>query len=215
MVTGISNPSRPSDLQRFVYEDVSWQYYLQTLCAIGDRATRVTYDNRRMEIMSPLPEHEGAKRMLGQLIEMLAFELGLPKKSLSSTTFHDEGLAKGLEPDECYFFQNEAKIRFCKRWDAKLYPPPDLAVEIDITSRSIPRQPIYAALGVPELWRFDGEKIQCLHLKSGKYENQDRSIVFPFLNPADLLQFILMMPALDETTILRAFVEWIRKNQWA
>ena len=201
--------------QHFVFEEASWDYYQLTLQEIGDRHIRVTYDQGRMEIMSPLPKHEDPKTLLGQLIEMLAFQTGRVKKSLGSCTFSREDLAKGLEPDECYFFQNEAKIRGCKNWDASKYPPPDLAVEIDITSRSIPREPIYAALGVPELWRYDGERLLCLHLLNGKYESRDRSIAFPFLNPAELLVFIQMAENKDELFIMREFVAWVRKNKWA
>ena len=200
--------------QHFVFEDASWAFYEQTLCEIGDRAIRVTYCDGRMEIMSPLPTHEYAKRRLGRMIEMLSFELNMPTVSLSSTTFRREDLAKGLEPDECYYFKNAAKLRADGQLDLTIDPPPDLALEIDITSKSIPKQPIYAALGVPELWRFDGVKLHCLHLINSHYESRDRSLAFPFLNPADLVQFLTMHSPNDELPILRAFMAWVRNNNW-
>ena len=207
--------TRPTSLpQHIVLDDISWNFYEQTLAEIGNRPIRVTYCDGRMEIMSPLPRHEHAKRLIGRMIEMLSFELGGPILSLSSTTYKREDLAKGLEPDECYYFQSASKLRHVDEVDLKIDPPPDLAIEIDITGRSIPRESIYAALGVPEHWRFDGVALHCLHLKDGKYVKQPRSLAFPFLNPAELLQFITMDSPNDETPILRAFMAWVRKNGW-
>ena len=164
--------------------------------------------------MSPLPEHEEPKRLIGRLIEMLSFELNMPVKSLGSTTFRRKDKDKGLEPDECYYFRHEAKMRGRNRLDMKKDPPPELVVEIDIMSRSVPREPIYAALGVPEIWRYDGIRLQCLQLRAGEYHVRKMSLSFPFLEPAKLQQFIDSLPDQDETSILRAFVAWIRKNGW-
>ncbi len=202
------------DIQHFVMEDASWGLYERLLRDIGGRPIRVTYDDGRMEVMSPLPEHERPKKLIGQMIEMLTFEMGIPRVSFGSTTFRRKEKAKGLEPDECYYFKNEAKMRGRKRLDLKRDPPPELVVEIDVTSRSVPREPVYAALGVPEIWRFDGFRLQCLHLTGGKYFVRKTSLAFPFLEPAMLLQFIEQLGEQDETSILRGFVGWIRKNGW-
>jgi Uma2 family endonuclease len=203
-----------ADVQHFVLENASWELYETLLSDIGDRPIRVTYDQGKMEIMSPLPEHEDAKKFIGRLIEMLSFELNRPVKCLGSTTFRRKDKSKGLEPDECYYFRNEARMRGRKRVDMRKDPPPELVVEIDVTSRSVPRQPIYAALGVPEIWRFDGRKLRCLHLVGEQYQVRKASLAFPFLEPARLGQFIDLLPERDETTILRAFVAWVRKNGW-
>ncbi len=113
--------------------------YEKLLKDIGERPIRVTYDDGRMEIMSPLPEHEDVKTLIARMIEMLTFLLDMPVKSLGSTTFRRKDRAKGLEPDECYYFRNEAKMRGRKRLDMKKDPPPELVVEIDIMHRSVPR----------------------------------------------------------------------------
>jgi Uma2 family endonuclease len=95
-------------------------------------------------------------------------------------------------------------------------PPPDLAIEIDITSRSIPRLPIYAALGVPEIWRYDGNRVQCLHLlKDGQYHEAEKSLSFAMLRPADLLRFVRQAEATDQTTVAKSFRKWVRKQGWA
>ena len=90
-----------------------------------------------------------------------------------------------------------------------------MVVEIDITSRSVPREPIYAALGVPEIWRYDGRRVQCLHLKDGVYHVNKTSMAFPFLEPALLRRFIDIAATEGETAMHRQFVAWVRKNGWA
>jgi Uma2 family endonuclease len=203
-----------ADFQHFVMEDASWDLYEKLLRDIGDRPIRVTYDQGRMEIMSPLPEHERPKGIIGRMIEMLAFELNMPMVNLGSTTFRKKSKAKGLEPDECYYFRDEAKMRGRKRLDLRRDPPPELVAEIDVTSRSVPRQPIYAALGVPEIWRYDGRRLQCLHFVKGAYVARKTSRVFPFLEPAQLQQFLDLLPERDDTSILRRFIDWVRANRW-
>lgn len=202
------------DVQHFVMEEASWALYERLLREIGDRPIRVTYDDGRMEIMSPLPEHERPKKLIARMIEMLTFELGMPAASFGSTTFRRKEKAKGLEPDECYYFASEAKMRGRKRVDLRKDPPPELVVEIDITSRSVPREGVYAALGVPEIWRYDGDRLQCLQLNDGKYDVREVSSVFPFLEPASLKQFLDQLGQRDENAILREFANWIRKNGW-
>jgi Uma2 family endonuclease len=207
-------PPPIGDIQHLVLDDVSWELYEKLLKEVGDRPIRMTYDDGRLEIMSPLPEHEEPKQFIARMIEMLTFELNMPVKSLGSTTFRRKDKAKGLEPDECYYFRDEKKMRGRKRLDLRKDPPPELVVEIDITSRSIDREPIYAALGVPEIWRYDGRKLQCLHLKEGAYQIRRNSLAFPFLQPSELQQFLLMLPIQGETAAIKAFVSWVRGNGW-
>jgi Uma2 family endonuclease len=203
------------EAQHYVLEDASWELYEMLLRDIGNRPIRVTYDQGTMEITSPTVEHEDAKKLIGRMIDMLTFTLNMPVKSLGSTTFRRRDRAKGLEPDECYYFKDEAKMRGRKRLDLRKDPPPELVVEIDITHRSVPREPIYAALGVPEIWRYDGVRLQCLHLKGEQYVVRKMSLAFPFLEPALLQQFIDRRGDEGETTIINAFVAWVRKNGWA
>src|SRR5437016_4133384 len=116
------------DIQHFVLEDATWDLYEKLLRDIGNRPIRVTYDEGRMEIMSPLPEHERPKKLLAQMIEALTFELDMPRTSLGSTTFRRREKAKGLEPDECYYFRDEQKMRGKNRLDLRKDPPPELVV---------------------------------------------------------------------------------------
>jgi Uma2 family endonuclease len=209
-------PALPLDLvQHCVLEDVSWEQYQDLLEKLGGRPIRVTYDDGMMEIRMCLAlEHEQPKKLVGRMVEMLAFLMDKPIASLGSTTFQRKDRKKGLEPDERYYFRDEAKMRGKKRLNLRKDPPPELVIEIDVTHRSIPREPICAALGVPELWRYDGQ-VQCLHLKSGEYVVRKMSLAFAFLEPARLSQFIDMVPPAGETAAMKAFVAWVRKSGWA
>ena len=207
--------ARPAETipQHMVLHDVSWGFYEHLLEEVGDRPLRITYDNGSLEVMSPLPEHEKSKKIIGRMIELLTLEMGIPMAGLGSTTFKREDLAKGLEPDECYYIQNEAQIRGKDRLELPQDPPPDLVVEIDISYRAVDRERIYAALGVPEVWRYDGLRLSGLRLgANGRYETTEKSAAFPFLRIADLEPFLKMTGQTDETSIMRAFREWVRAN---
>lgn len=220
MSRAIAHPPRQTklatdDVQHLLLDGMSWGFYERLLKEIGDRPLRVTFDNGSLEIMSPLPEHERPKKLIGQMIEMLALMIHLPFESLGSATFRLRDKKGGLEPDECYFFRDQAKVRGLNRWDAKKDPPPELVVEVDIFSRSIDREPIYAALGVAEIWRYDGRKLQCLQLAGGRYAVGRFSKVFPFLEVSQLQRFLAELDTQDRTSILRDFIAWIKKNGWA
>ena len=208
-------PQLLEDVQHFVLEYANWELYEQLLKTVGNRPIRLTYDHGTLEIMSPLPEHDQPKTIIGRMIETLAFERSMEIASYGSTTFKSRKKSVGLEPDESYYFRDEKKMRGRKRINLQKDPPPELVVEIDITSRSIAREPIYAALGVPELWRWDGHVLQCLHLVSGSYRNRKYSLVFPFLEPVSLGRFIASVPDKGETSAIRAFIAWVRENGWA
>ena len=193
----------------FLFRNASWRLYRSIVDEVGDGNVRVTYDGENLEIMSPLPEHERGKKHIGRMIEMLTFDRNIACASLGSTTYSDERLAKGLEPDECYYFANEARIRGKKRIDLQVDPPPDLVVEIDISYRAIRRESIYAALKVPEVWRYDGMTLACLVLDDREaYRESEFSPSFPFLRVAELTRFIDMAATEGENAMMRAFREW-------
>jgi Uma2 family endonuclease len=203
--------SRLLNQQHIVLDDVSWKFYERVLEEIGNRPIRVTFSEGSIEIMSPLPEHEWVKKAIARLIELMVIELNIPMSGYGSSTFRREDKQRGLEPDECYYLHNASRVRGMKEFDSAVHPAPDLAVEVDITSRSIPRQPIYAALGVPELWRFDGERITILLLgNDGTYLPAPSSSAFPFLPMADFLRFVMRMENEEQTTLLREFQKWVR-----
>jgi len=164
--------------QRVLLSNISWQEFETILADLGEhRAARVAYDNGTLEIMTPLPEHESRKELVSDLLKALLEELDIEFCTLGSTTFKNEAMIKGIEPDNCFYIQNEAAVRGKERIDLTIDPPPDLALEIDVTSRTHPS--IYAALGVPELWQFEKGKLQVNLLREGKYSQSEVSPNFP------------------------------------
>ncbi len=199
-----------ADEQHIVLHDISWDFYERLLKELADRPIRVTFDEGSIEIMSPLPKHEKWTFRLGRLLELMAADLGVTIEGFGSTTFRRADRRKGLEPDRCYYIQNAARVRDMDAFDPAVHPPPDLAIEMEVTRRSISRQPIYAALGVPELWRFDGDQLGVLLLGGdGSYRPSETSLAFPFLPMRRFAEFVKRMGREEQATVLREFREWV------
>src|SRR5678816_773145 len=151
-----------------VVPDVDWESYEELLDNLSDRpAPRVSYDTGRLEIVSPLPKHESYKEILACLVRAFAEETDAPLEALGSTTWKRRKLLKGAEPDGCFYVANASRITGKEDLDLNVDPPPDIAIEIDTTRSSLSKFPIYAALGVPEMWRCDGKTVQIHLLKDG------------------------------------------------
>ncbi|MDB5291138.1 MAG: hypothetical protein JWL69_2379 [Phycisphaerales bacterium] len=194
-----------------VLRGASWEDYEQILDRVGNGSTRVTYAHGSIEIMSPLPEHERPKRAIGRLVENLTVEVGLPLQSFGSPTFRRKDRQAGLEPDECFYIQNEAKVRGMTRFEPKIHPAPDLAIEVDVLSQSIAREPVYADLGVPELWRYSEPRIAVRLLGTGgTYADADRSAAFPFLPMNQFEHFVARMLSEEQNGVIREFRNWVR-----
>lgn len=196
--------------QRVLFNHISWQEFERILEELGEhRAARIAYDNGTLEIMNPLLEHEANKEVVGDLVKALLEELDIEFRCLGSTTYKSTVMAKSIEPDQCFYIQNEIKIRGKKRLDLTIDPPPDLALEIDVTSRTHPR--IYKALGVPELWRFENETLQINVLQDDQYQPSERSSIFPDL-PLEqaIAAFLQQSRVMGRNATLKAWRQWIR-----
>jgi Uma2 family endonuclease len=207
-------PEQAATEQRFLLQAVNWQFYETLLNALGDRPVRLTYDRGNLELMSPSFEHETYAYLLGRFLDILTLELKIPMKACRSTTFRRQDLDRGLEPDNCYYLRHAAQLRGRREIELTRDPPPDLAIEIDITRSSLDRMGIYAALGVPELWRFDGEALQAYRLGAGGgYEPSAQSLAFPFLPLAEVVPFLHQgLTAADDTGVAEAFLAWVRQR---
>ena len=197
--------------QRLLLYSVPWNAYDAILRALDGRHLRISYDRGSLEIMTLSLEHEFFKTLLGRLIELMTYEMNISMFPGGSTTFKRMMLEKGLEPDECYWIQNERAMRGKKEFDIDVDPPPDLVVEVDITSSSINRMGIYASLRVPEVWRFDGETLEVHVLgANGKYRIKQQSRAFPFLPMAELVRFLTSNDTEDQTVLMHRFGKWVR-----
>jgi Uma2 family endonuclease len=202
--------------QRVILSNVSWQTFEQLLKELGDnRSSRLAYDEGLLEIMTPLGRHENNNRFIDDMIRAIADELNLNLKKFGSLTLKRSKKLKGAEPDSCYYLQNEPLVRSKQEIDLDKDPPPDLVLEIDITSDSLDKRPIYAAIGVPKFWHYDGNKLQVFVLQqsTGDYQSVIQSPTFPWM-PLDVIPRFIRQSLVDgETATLRAFRAWVREQQ--
>ncbi len=202
-------PSEPS--HRFILRGISWATYQRLLDDFKDsHAAHFAYDQGVLEIMVLSTKHERPNRTLALLVEILAEELDMDVQRLGSTTFTREDLDKGFEPDSCFYIQNEARVRGKDEIDLAVDPPPDLVIEIDITSPSLNKFPIYARIGVPEIWRYDGRQVEMFALVTEEYARIEQSTIFPFLSNALATQFLGESTKLRSTAWLRRVRTWVR-----
>jgi Uma2 family endonuclease len=196
--------------QTMVLRDVTWEEFERILDDLGDRrSARVAYDQGILEIMAPLPEHEDDKDIISDLIKILLEELGREFRCLGSTTFKNIQMDAGIEPDQCFYIENEPQIRGKRRLDLTLDPPPDLALEVDVTSRTHPST--YERLGVPELWRFEHDQLKIGILTDGVYVNSLSSRAFPQLDLVEQIPLALQRSrVVGRTPIMREFRLWVQ-----
>jgi Uma2 family endonuclease len=199
------------DTEYVLLHNISWETYEALLRDVGECRVRMTYDNGDLEVMTVSFAHENAGEWIGRLIFFLALVSKTAICSGGSTTLKQSLRKKGLEPDKCFWLKNEKAMRGKKEWDALDDPPPDLAVEVDITSSSLDRRAIYAALGVPELWHFDGTTFRVLVLTAhGVYKEKTKSLAFPWLPLRAFAKQIVKLGEGDEVHLIEEFMEWAR-----
>ncbi|MFN6568305.1 Uma2 family endonuclease [Dendronalium sp. ChiSLP03b] len=199
--------------QRVLLRDVTWQELESILEELGEhRTARIAYDKGILEIMAPLPEHEDNKEIISDLVKVLLEELDIEFRCLGSTTFQNKAMAQGIEPDQCFYIKNELQIRGKKRLDLTVDPPPDLALEIDITSRTHPN--IYEGLKVPEVWRFENGKLQINILQNGHYVESPESLNFPGLSLIEVIpQYLEQSKIAGRNSTLKAFRIWVQQQR--
>ncbi|NDJ24792.1 Uma2 family endonuclease [Nostoc sp. B(2019)] len=191
---------------------ISWQTYENLLTELNaSRRLRLTYNRGTLEIMVPSPEHESYKKLLGRFVETIAEELEVRIEPLGSTTFKRPELS-GAEPDECFYIENINVIRGKKRINLQQDPPPDLVVEIDITSSSKNRFEVYADMGVPEIWRYDGSYFSINILQDKKYIAVEQSLSFPNLPISEISNFLQQVGQKDYLDLVREFRNWVKSQ---
>jgi Uma2 family endonuclease len=205
---------RTQPVQRFVLNNVSWEQYGKFLEAIGENHVRVTYDRGRIEFICPQSIHERYKHFFSLFFTVLTLETGIRIFGMGSTTFRRRDAGRGLEPDECYYLQSAARVSDLTKIDLVVDPPPDLAIEVDITSSVLNRMEIYASLGIPEVWRCDGQVLEAYCLGAdGRYLRTSSSLAFPFLPLDDLLEAIQHgLVKADDGAWFRMVQEGLRKD---
>jgi Uma2 family endonuclease len=211
-MSAISAPltiSKPIGEKRVTFHHLNWQAYQQILQALGDnRAARLTYDRGVLEITMPLEDHEYAVRLIELFIRILVVELGLKIKTMGSTTLQREDLDRSPEPDNAYYIQNQPLVKG-RHVDLQRDPAPDLVVEVDITHTDIDKLRLYADMGVPEFWRFNGQVWRIYQLQEGTYQEVEVSPTFPQVPKQKLYEFLAQAQE-DEVEAEQSFRGWVR-----
>lgn len=176
MVKTVKSPAE----QRVLLRNVSWETYERLLAEREEnRVPRFAFDQGMLEIVSPSSEHESISYYIGLLVAVFAEVTGVDVYGVGSTTFKRADVQRGFEPDSCFYIQNEELVRGKARIDLDVDPPPDLVIEVDITSPSLDKLPIYAQMGVSEVWRYDGDDLSFFTLDQGQYSEVATSAVLP------------------------------------
>jgi Uma2 family endonuclease len=196
--------------QRIQLQAVHWQEFEAILDELGDqRASRIAYSDGVLEIRMPLPEHEVDKELIGDMVKILLEELDIDNECFGSTTFKRQDVAKGIEPDQCFYIENHAVMIGKRRLDLTIDPPPDLAIEVDVTSKT--GLDAYRGLGVPELWRFEEGHLRISQLQDGQYQAVNASPHFPdFPIIEGITQFCDRSRTEGRSQTLKAFRQWVR-----
>ncbi len=210
MIATIQTQQEFSGEQRIAFHSLDWSAYQQMKILLNERTkARFTYDRGTLEITMPSQSHESFAEIIGLFIRILVVEMGLKLMSLRSTTLDRADLERGAEPDNCYYIQNQPKVAG-RKIDLANDPPPDLVVEVDINHTDIDKNALYAAMGVPEFWRFDGRTWRIYQLQASDYVEMETSPTFPLVEKEKLYQFMAACE-LDEVEAEIEFRSWLRE----
>ncbi|EKQ69985.1 hypothetical protein OsccyDRAFT_0241 [Leptolyngbyaceae cyanobacterium JSC-12] len=198
--------------QRLLIHDLNWSDFEAILDELGEkRASRIAYSDGILEIRMPLPEHEVDKELIGDLVKILLEELEIDCECFGSTTSKKKKANSGLEPDQCFYIKNHQQMRGKRRLDLTVDPPPDLAIEVDVTSKT--QIEAYTRLGVPELWVYEGTQLTIYLLQSGQYQASATSPTFPNLPIlAWVAEVLEQSRAIGRSPALRAFRQTVRST---
>lgn len=193
------------------FHDVSWEAYEQLIEELGEAAgLRVSYNEATLRIRTLSPEHESYAAFITLLIGHLSFRLRINIRFFGSATMRSRKKERGNEPDACFYVQSAPAIGNRIQIDFAVDPPPDVVVEVDIHHDSRDKFSIYAALGVPEIWRYDGQELTIHHLQEDQYVDAEKSLALPILSGGALTDFLARLPKDGESQTLVAFDEWLQ-----
>ena len=190
---------------RTVLENVRWETFEELADQRRGSVPRMVFDAGVLEMMSPGRQHENIGRIIGRLVETYSEAMEIEIQSVASTTFKRKGLQKAFEADESYYITHADLIRPKEEVDLQLDPPPDLVIEVEITSSAIVKMQLFAAMAVPEVWRYNGERFEMFRLEAGKYNSVKSSKELPGLSAKTIEQNLALRFAIGETQLIRQF----------
>lgn len=190
---------------RTVLENVRWETFVELAEQRRGSVPRMTFDEGVLELMSPRRQHENIGRLISRMVETYTEVMEIEIQTVASTTFKHKDLQKAFEADESYYIEHAELIRPKEEVDLSIDPPPDLFIEVEITSSAIQKLKLFAAMGVPEVWRHDGERLQMFMLSNDKYAPIETSRALGQLTAKIIDSFLVRRFDLGETAIIRQF----------
>jgi len=208
-------PVPASSNDRILLQNVSWEEY-ETFCDLfAERPIFLTYDQGELEIRMPSLEHDSPGFLLDAILSYVTRYFGVLIVGIGSTTIRRKIKSRGLEPDRAFYVTHAQEVLGKKNLDLSIDPPPDLAIETDVTSSSIPRMPIYGALGVPEVWRYDGQSISFHQLQGEDYTETPVSAALPQLTPVLISTWLNLGQSQGIHAVYDAIDAWWKTKQRA
>jgi len=198
---------------RVLLENITWQTFKTLLGEMGsERANRIFYHQGNIEIMTPQKPHENANRLIEVFVGVLCEELGLEVNRVGSLTLTRDDLEYGAEPDSSYYIQNELLVREKEKIDLAFDPPPDLVLEVEYSRPKIDKLKLYAAMGIPEFWRYNGTTLKIYILTNGEYSETQVSPTFPAIQITEIPRFIVESNKIGQISATRAFRNWVKSQ---
>ncbi|MFN5241401.1 MAG: Uma2 family endonuclease [Aphanizomenon sp.] len=196
---------------RVLLENITWHTFKTILAEMGsERTNRITYNNGKIEIMTPLKPHESSNRLIEVFVGVLCEELGLEVNRVGSLTLTRDDLEYGAEPDSSYYIQNELLVREKENIDLAFDPPPDLVLEVEYSRPKIDKFKLYAAMGIPEFWRYNGTTLRVYILANGQYSETQTSPTFAVIPIKEIPRFIEESKKIGQIAVTRAFRTWVK-----
>ena len=196
---------------RVLLENITWQTFKTMLAEMGsERANKISYRQGNIEIMTPLKPHESSNRLIEVFVGVLCEELGLEVNRVGSLTLTRDDLEYGAEPDSSYYIQNELLVREKENIDLAFDPPPDLVLEVEYSRPKIDKSKLYAAMGIPEFWRYNGTTLRVYILANGQYSETQTSPTFAAIPIKEIPRFIEESKKIGQIAVTRAFRTWVK-----
>lgn len=212
-VLTLTEMARAAVNQKLILQGIGWDFYEEILKEFEDsNALHFAYDDGFLEVEVPTRKHEKPNRILTRLVETICQELGINVDDTGQTTLRKKSKAKGVEPDTGFYIQNESKIRGKMEIDLRKDPPPDLVIEVDVTSPSLDKMPIYAALSVPEVWLYKGERVEFYKLEANEYQKIENSLALPVLSSAKTNEFLQSGLSESSSKWFQAVKDWVKEE---
>jgi Uma2 family endonuclease len=197
-----------------MFRHVSWDTYERLLADDEERRVpRMTYDQGVLELVTPSMPHEEDADTIAEIVQICTAILGIPIRSVASTTFKRQDLERGFEADASFYIQSEERIRGQREVDLLVDPPPDLVLEMEVSRSALNKLALFASMGIPEVWRCNGERITIFVLDHGAYRESSSSLALPVLTHDALTRFLHQSRAILSPDWFQMVSDWAREQR--